>query len=66
MLIAIKKISPNGKIPRGLLLNGKPAINDALKEFNYSKLIDSENEKFPRPGSMKATSPAHDILRRIL
>ena len=33
MLIAIKKLSPDGKIPRGLLLNGRPAIKDSLKEF---------------------------------
>ena len=65
MLIAIKKISPDGKIPKGLLLNGKPAINDALKEFNYTKLLDMDNEKFPRSGQ-KATSPAHDILKRLL
>ena len=33
MLIAIKKMSPDGKIPRGLLLNGRPAIKDTYKEF---------------------------------
>jgi hypothetical protein len=33
MLIAIKKMSPDGKIPRGLLLNGRPAIRDTYKEF---------------------------------
>jgi hypothetical protein len=65
MLIAIKKISPDGKIPKGLLLNGKPAINDAMKTFNYTKLLDKENEKFPHSG-LKATSPAHDILKRLL
>ena len=53
MLIAIKKMSPDGKIPKGLLLNGKPAINDALKEFELSKMMDKNNEKFPRPGVPK-------------
>lgn len=33
MLIAIKKLSPDGKIPRGLLMNGRPAIKDTYKEF---------------------------------
>jgi hypothetical protein len=28
LLIDIKDMSPDGKIPRGLLLNGKPAIKD--------------------------------------
>ena len=40
MLIAIKKMSPDGKIPKGLLINGKPAINDALREFELSKMMD--------------------------
>lgn len=65
MLIAIKKISPDGKIPKGLLLDGKKSINDALRDFNYTKLLDKDNEKFPH-GGIKATSPAHDILKRLL
>jgi hypothetical protein len=28
MLLKIKNISPDGKIPRGLLLEGKPAIKN--------------------------------------
>jgi len=28
MLVVIKKMSPDGKIPQGLLLKGKTAIND--------------------------------------
>ena len=53
MLIAIKKMSPDGKIPKGLLINGKPAINDALKEFELAKMMDKTNEKMPRPGAPK-------------
>ena len=34
MLVTIKKLSPDGKIPRGLLLDGRPAINDSYKEFD--------------------------------
>jgi serine/threonine-protein phosphatase 2B catalytic subunit len=37
MLIAIKKKSTDGKIPRGLLLNGSPAIRDAFSEFEVSR-----------------------------
>lgn len=51
MLVAIKKMAPDGKIPRGLLLNGRPAINDSFREFNVSKDLDKENEKHPRSGA---------------
>ena len=37
MLLAIKKKSSDGKIPRGLLLNGSPAIRDAFSEFEVSR-----------------------------
>lgn len=33
MLLKIKNMAPDGKIPRGLLLEGRPAIRDALREF---------------------------------
>ena len=33
MLLKIKNMAPDGKIPRGLLLEGRPAIRDALWEF---------------------------------
>lgn len=47
------KMANDGRIPRGLLLAGKPAIRDALKEFELAKSLDSENEK--RPKNNKAT-----------
>ena len=31
LLLKIKNISPDGKLPRGLLLAGKPAIKNVLK-----------------------------------
>lgn len=31
MILKIKNISPDGKLPRGLLMQGKPAIKNALK-----------------------------------
>lgn len=30
-LLKLKNMSPDGKLPRGLLLDGKPAIRNALK-----------------------------------
>jgi serine/threonine-protein phosphatase 2B catalytic subunit len=35
MLLQIKNISPDGKLPRGLLLQGKPAIKNGMHIFNY-------------------------------
>ena len=41
-------MSPDGKLPRGLLLEGKPAIKNALKQFNLAKELDKNNEKRPK------------------
>ena len=46
-LLKIKNMSPDGKLPRGLLLDGKPAIKNALKQFNLAKELDKVNEKRP-------------------
>ena len=47
MLVAIKNQSSDGKIPRGLLMNGSPAIRNTLSEFSISRYLDKPNEKFP-------------------
>lgn len=36
MILKIKNISPDGKLPRGILLDGKPAIKHAAKQFNIA------------------------------
>ena len=36
LILKIKNISPDGKLPRGLLLEGKPAIKNAAKQFNLA------------------------------
>ena len=41
-------MSPDGKLPRGLLLEGKPAIKNALKQFTLARDLDKVNEKRPR------------------
>ena len=56
ILLAIKKMSPDGKIPRGLLLQGRPAIRNAYKEFELSLELDAANEKFPKAIWMKKYS----------
>ena len=47
MLIKIKDMAPDGKIPRGLLLEGRPAIRDSFREFENASSLDRENEKMP-------------------
>lgn len=48
LILKIKNISPDGKLPRGLLLEGKPAIKNAAKQFNLAQELDRENEKRPK------------------
>ena len=33
LILKIKNISPDGKLPRGLLLDGKQAIKNVAKQF---------------------------------
>jgi hypothetical protein len=33
LILKIKNIAPDGKLPRGLLLEGKPAIKNMAKQF---------------------------------
>ena len=47
MILKIKQMVPDGKIPKGLLSQGRPAIKDALKEFDIAKSRDLVNEKRP-------------------
>lgn len=51
LLLLLKGMAPDGKIPRGILLEGRPAIHDAIKEFNLAKKNDSINEKRPDRGT---------------
>lgn len=46
-LLKIKTMAPDGKIPRGLLLEGRPAIRDTFREFKNAQKLDKNNEKMP-------------------
>lgn len=47
-IIKLKGMVPDGKIPKGLLLEGRPAIRDAIVEFERAKELDKRNEKRPK------------------
>lgn len=48
LILKLKGMAPDGKIPRGLLLEGRPAIKDALQEFKRAIEVDKINEKRPK------------------
>ena len=61
ILLEIKQMAPDGKIPMGLLLKGKPAIKDKYKEYLFARDLDKDNEKRPRKSSilsMDSNSPS--------
>jgi serine/threonine-protein phosphatase 2B catalytic subunit len=48
LILKLKGMVPDGKIPRGLLLEGRPAIKDAILEFGKAKELDKKNEMRPK------------------
>lgn len=47
-ILKLKGMVPDGRIPKGLLLEGRPAIRDAIVEFDKAKELDKRNEKRPK------------------
>ena len=41
-------MSPDGKLPKGALLEAKPTIEFASRQFDVVKRLDKDNEKVPR------------------
>ena len=41
-------MSPDGKIPRGMLLERKSSIKNASKQFEIAMEMDAQNEKRPK------------------
>ena len=46
-IVKLKGMSPDNRIPRGLLLEGKDAIKDAYEAFSKAKKADIINERRP-------------------
>ena len=60
-VVQLKGICADGKVPKGLLLEGKKAIENELvdrsKVFTNAKRLDAMNEAMPHsPNSMSTTS----------
>jgi serine/threonine-protein phosphatase 2B catalytic subunit len=51
VLLKMKQMAPDGKLPKGLLLDGRPAIQNAFKNFKVAKELDQINEKRPKTPS---------------
>ena len=48
VLLQMKSMSPDGKLPRGALLEANPTIEFASKTFHNVKALDAVNEKNPK------------------
>lgn len=47
LILELKGMVPDGKIPKGIILEGRPAIKDAIREFANAKVKDMANERWP-------------------
>lgn len=47
VLIELKSMSPDGKLPRGALLEARPTIEFASKQYDIVRGLDAKNEKRP-------------------
>lgn len=48
VLLELKSMSPDGKLPRGALLEARPTIEFASRQYDVIKGLDATNEKRPR------------------
>ena len=54
VLLELKSMSPDGKLPRGALLETKQHIAHASKTFGAVKALDAGNEKNPKRSNSKS------------
>ena len=48
ILLEMKQMSPDGKLPKGALLEARPTIEFASQQYALVKVLDAQNEKRPR------------------
>ena len=53
LLLKLKQMAPDGRLPKGLLLEGRPAIKNAYKTFKLAKDLDQANERRPKVSTLK-------------
>ena len=46
-VVQLKGFCPDSKVPRGLILSGRSALQGALEDFQQAKKVDGVNEKRP-------------------
>jgi len=61
-IIKLKQLSPNRKLPNGVLAGGREAIQHALKSFNDAKRIDAESEMLPHSPAVARSSTMFSLL----
>merc|ERR550517_159497 len=61
-IIKLKQLSPNGKVPNGVLAGGKDAIKSALKTFHDAKKLDAEGEMFPNSPAVTRSSTMFSLV----
>lgn len=47
VLIELRQMSPDGKLPKGALLEARPTIEFASRQYDVVKGLDALNEKRP-------------------
>ena len=48
VLLELKQMAPDGKLPKGALLEARPTIEFASKQYEFVKNLDAMNEKRPK------------------
>ena len=48
VLLELKSMSPDGKLPKGALLDARPTIEFSSRQYEVVKGLDKENEKRPK------------------
>lgn len=49
VILQMKQVSLDGRLPRGLLLEKRSSIKFDIETFNMTKDLDKKNEKRPKP-----------------
>ena len=48
VLLELKSMSPDGKLPKGALLEARPTIEFASRQYEVVRGLDAQNEKRPQ------------------